>query len=116
MGGRRGQSAGGTLSWRTPAISVASKGSLKPRLAFAAARPRSKSSLKASKAKCRRASRSIFGQYARLTGVLCRLFELIGIKGRAKLDPMSELVRAMSAYPATAVDDSDEDEPPPDKA
>jgi integrase len=43
------------------------------------------------------ASQSIdLGQYARLVGCLCRLFELIGIKGRAKLlDPMGELVRAM---------------------
>jgi hypothetical protein len=39
------------------------------------------------------ASQSIdIAVYARLTGVLCRLFELVGIKGRAKLDPMSELV------------------------
>jgi hypothetical protein len=55
-------------------------------------------------------------QYARLTGVLCRLLELVGIKRLIKpLDPTSELVRAMGAYPVAVVDDDDEDEdePPP---
>jgi hypothetical protein len=48
-------------------------------------------------------------QYARLTGVLCRLFELVGVKRVSKpLDPQAELVRAMAAYPAT-VDDDDEE-------
>jgi hypothetical protein len=48
--------------------------------------------------------------YARLTGVLCRLFELVGIKGQARLDPQAELARALAGYPATVVDD-DDDEP-----
>jgi hypothetical protein len=37
--------------------------------------------------------------YARLTRTLCRLFELVGIRGRAKpLDPQGELVRALERY------------------
>jgi hypothetical protein len=53
------------------------------------------------------------GVYARLTGVLARLLELVGIKGRAKpLDPQSELVRALGAYAGEPIDD-DDDEPLP---
>jgi hypothetical protein len=48
--------------------------------------------------------------YARLTGVLARLLELVGIRRLTKpLDPTSELARALKALPATAIDD-DEDE------
>jgi hypothetical protein len=50
------------------------------------------------------------GVYARLTGCLCRLFALLGTRGRAKsLDPQSELVRALQAYPPTAFDDDADD-------
>jgi hypothetical protein len=54
-------------------------------------------------------------QYARLTGVLCRLLELVGIKGRAKpLDPQSELIKALAPYAGMPIDDADdEDEPLP---
>jgi hypothetical protein len=48
--------------------------------------------------------------YARLAGVLCRLFELVGVKGRAKpLDPQSELIRTMARYASEP--DEDDDEP-----
>jgi hypothetical protein len=58
------------------------------------------------------------GVYARLTGVLCRLFELVGIRRLTKpIDPTSALAKALEAYPATAIDDAgdedDSDEPPP---
>jgi hypothetical protein len=49
-------------------------------------------------------------QYGRLTGRLCRLLELIGIKRLAKpLDPMSELAKALEGYAGTPVDDDDDD-------
>jgi hypothetical protein len=49
--------------------------------------------------------------YARLTGVLCRLLELVGIRRLTKpVDPTSALARALEAYPPTAIDD-DADEP-----
>jgi hypothetical protein len=55
------------------------------------------------------------GQYARLTGCLCRLLELVGIKRLTKpLDPTSELAKALEKYAATPVDDdapNDENEP-----
>jgi hypothetical protein len=47
---------------------------------------------------------------------LCRLLELIGIKGLAKpLDPQSELIKALAPYAGMPIDDVDdgEDEPPP---
>jgi hypothetical protein len=53
------------------------------------------------------------GQYARLTGCLCRLLELIVAK---PLDPMSELAKALEGYAGTPVDDdepNDENEPLP---
>jgi hypothetical protein len=54
------------------------------------------------------------GVYTRLTGVLCRLFELVGIKGRAKpLDPQSELIKALAPYAGMPVDDDDDEEPLP---
>jgi hypothetical protein len=55
------------------------------------------------------------GVYARLTGVLARLFELVGIKGRAKpLDPQGALIRALAGYAGEPVDDDgDGDEPMP---
>jgi hypothetical protein len=53
------------------------------------------------------------GVYARLTGVLARLLELVCIRRLTKpLDPTSELAKALEAYPVTAIDD-DEDEPSP---
>jgi hypothetical protein len=53
------------------------------------------------------------GQYARLTGVLCRLLELVGVKRLTKpLDPTSELAKAMEKYAGQAIDD-DDDEPLP---
>jgi hypothetical protein len=55
--------------------------------------------------------------YARLVGVLARLFELIGVKGRVKLDPQTALARALAGYPATVLDeDADDDEPLPPAA
>jgi hypothetical protein len=54
------------------------------------------------------------GVYARLTGVLARLLELVGIRRLTKpIDPTGALAKALEAYPATAIDDSDEDEPMP---
>jgi hypothetical protein len=45
------------------------------------------------------------GVYARLTGVLARLLELVGIRRLTKpLDPTSELAKALEAYPVTAID------------
>jgi hypothetical protein len=50
------------------------------------------------------------GQYARLTGCLSRLFELLGLKGHAPpLDPTSALARALEAY-ADPPDDEEPDE------
>jgi hypothetical protein len=52
--------------------------------------------------------------YARLTGVLCRLLELVGIRRLTKpLDPTGALAKALEAYPATAIDEDDEDAPMP---
>jgi hypothetical protein len=52
--------------------------------------------------------------YGRLTSLLCRTLALLGTRRYAPpLDPTSALARALEAYPATAIDDSDEDEPPP---
>jgi hypothetical protein len=46
------------------------------------------------------------GVYARLTGCLCRLLELVGISRLTKpLDPTGELAKALEAYPAKAIDD-----------
>jgi hypothetical protein len=54
------------------------------------------------------------GQYARLTALLCRMLELVGIKRLTKpLDPQSELIKAMEAYAGQPIDDDDEDEPLP---
>jgi hypothetical protein len=51
--------------------------------------------------------------YSRLTSLLCRMLDLVGIRRLAKpLDPQAELVRAMEAYGSTPIDD-DEDEPLP---
>jgi hypothetical protein len=37
--------------------------------------------------------------YARLTGCLCRLFELVGVKRLSKpLDPQAELIKALAPY------------------
>jgi hypothetical protein len=55
-------------------------------------------------------------QYGRITGRLCSLFELIGIKRLAKpLDPTGELASAFAGYAARPddLDDDDEDEPMP---
>jgi hypothetical protein len=42
------------------------------------------------------------------------LFELVGIKGRAKpLDPQSELIKALAPYAGMPVDDDDDEEPLP---
>jgi hypothetical protein len=50
------------------------------------------------------------GLYARLTSLLCRMLDLLGIRRLTKpLDPMSELARAMEAYASTPVDDDDDD-------
>jgi hypothetical protein len=53
--------------------------------------------------------------YARLTGRLCRLLELIGVKRLTKpLDPTSELTKSLEDYAGMPVDDdSDEVEPAP---
>jgi hypothetical protein len=52
-------------------------------------------------------------QYSRLTGVLCRLFELIGVKRLTKpLDPQAELARALAPYGSEPIDDDEE----PDEA
>jgi hypothetical protein len=56
------------------------------------------------------------GQYARLTGCLCRLLELVGIRRLAKpIDPLSDLAKALEAYPAKPIVDAEpsEDEPLP---
>jgi hypothetical protein len=56
------------------------------------------------------------GVYARLTGCLCRLLELVGVNKRLTkpLDPTGELVKAMEAYAGMPVDDDDDgDEPLP---
>jgi hypothetical protein len=54
-------------------------------------------------------------QYGRLSGRLCQLLELVGIKRLAKpLDPLSDLAKALEAYPPKAIDDDgdgDDDEP-----
>jgi hypothetical protein len=51
------------------------------------------------------------GVYARLTGVLARLLELVGIRRLTKpLDPTSELAEALKGYASEPVD---EDEPSP---
>jgi hypothetical protein len=56
-------------------------------------------------------------QYGRLAGRLCRLFELVGIKRLARpIDPTSDLAKALEAYPLTAIDDDDDDEPVPIEA
>jgi hypothetical protein len=54
-------------------------------------------------------------QYGRLSGRLCRMFELIGIQSLARpLDPQSALVQAFKGMAATPIDDDgDEDEPAP---
>jgi hypothetical protein len=46
------------------------------------------------------------GQYARLSGVLCRMLDHRLVK---PIDPQGELVRAMQAYLPTAIDDDDDD-------
>ena len=55
--------------------------------------------------------------YGRISGRLCRLLELIGIRRLTKpLDPLSELAKAVEGYAAAPVDDdepNDEDEPSP---
>jgi hypothetical protein len=44
--------------------------------------------------------------YGRLASRLCRLFEIIGIKRLARpIDPLSDLAKALEAYPAKAIDD-----------
>jgi hypothetical protein len=55
-------------------------------------------------------------QYGRLTGRLCRMLELVGIRRLTKpLDPLSDLAKALEAYPAKAIDDDEpnDDEPLP---
>ena len=55
--------------------------------------------------------------YGRISGRLCRMLELIGIKRLTKpLDPLSESAKAIEAHAAAPVDDDnddDEDEPLP---
>jgi hypothetical protein len=48
--------------------------------------------------------------YARLTGVLARLLDLVGVKRRAPLDPQAELVRAMAAFPVAPIGEDGEDD------
>lgn len=56
------------------------------------------------------------GAYARLTGCLARLLELVGIRRLARpIDPTSELAKALQAYPVPPVDE-DADEPLPIEA
>jgi glycine/D-amino acid oxidase-like deaminating enzyme len=44
--------------------------------------------------------------YGRLASRLCRLFEIIGIKRLARpIDPLSDVAKALEAYPAKAIDD-----------
>jgi hypothetical protein len=55
--------------------------------------------------------------YGRLTGRLCRMLELVGVKRLTKpLDPLSEFARAFEGHAAAPVNDdepNDEDEPAP---
>jgi hypothetical protein len=47
--------------------------------------------------------------YGRLTGRLCRLLELIGVRRLSKpLDPLSELAKAVEGYAVAPVDDDDD--------
>ena len=47
--------------------------------------------------------------YARLSGRLCRMLELIGIKRRVQpLDPLGELAKAVEGYAQKPVDDDDD--------
>ena len=47
--------------------------------------------------------------YGRLSGRLCRLLELIGIKRLANpIYPLSDLAKGLEAYPAQAIDDDGE--------
>jgi hypothetical protein len=51
-----------------------------------------------------------------LTSRLCRMLELVGIRRLTKpLDPLSDLAKALEAYPAKPIDDDEpsEDEPLP---
>ena len=53
--------------------------------------------------------------YGRLTGRLCRMLELVGIRRLTKpIDPLSEFAKAVEGYAAAPIDDdepNDEDEP-----
>ena len=50
--------------------------------------------------------------YGRLASRLCRLLELIGIRRLTKLDPQSELAKALEGYAGKPIDDEpDHDEP-----
>jgi hypothetical protein len=54
------------------------------------------------------------GLYSRLTALLCRMLDLVGIKRLTRpIDPLSDLAKAFEAYPAKAIDDDDEDTPLP---
>ena len=56
-------------------------------------------------------------QYGRLTGRLCRILELVGVKRLTRpIDPLSEFARAFEGHAAAPIDDdepNDEDEPLP---
>jgi hypothetical protein len=55
-----------------------------------------------------------FGLYSRLTALLCRMLELVGIKRlTAPLDPQAELIKALEGYAGQPIDDDDSDEPLP---
>jgi hypothetical protein len=47
--------------------------------------------------------------YGRISGRLCRLLELIGVRRLSKpLDPLSELAKAVEGYAVAPVDDDDD--------
>lgn len=52
-------------------------------------------------------------QYGRLATRLCRLFDVIGAHRLSKpLDPLSDLAKALEAYPAKVIDDEPNDDEP----
>jgi hypothetical protein len=54
--------------------------------------------------------------YSRLSGLLCRMLDLVGIRRLTKpLDPASELAKALEGYAGMPVDDDEpnDDEPLP---
>ena len=47
-------------------------------------------------------------QYGRLTGRLCQLLELVGIRRTKPFDPAGALAKALEAYAGEPVDDDDD--------